>query len=84
VIVIGFNCTAIDIDATHARSQMNVYLVFLVECLVMNQNVGLVRAIEEKALGKWRPVVRGSGLRAVAAVPSFVPDRRWVLIEEIV
>jgi hypothetical protein len=30
----------------------------------MNQNVGLVWTIEEKALGKWRPVVRGNGFRA--------------------
>ena len=61
---IGLDCTAFNIDAAHARSQMDVDLAVPVECLIMNQNVGLVRTIEEKALGKWRPVVRGSGFRA--------------------
>src|SRR5262249_4422291 len=64
MIAIGFDCTAFNIDAAHARSQMNVDLAVPVECLIMNQNVGLVRTVEEKALGKWRPVVRGSGFRA--------------------
>src|SRR5690349_19923273 len=64
MIAIGLNCTAISIDSAYARSQMDVDLAVPVECLIMNQNVGLVRTIEEKALGKWRPVVRGSGFRA--------------------
>jgi len=64
MIAIGFNCLAFNIDAAHTRSQMDVDLAVPVECLIMNQNVGLVRTIEEKALGKGRPVVGGSGFRA--------------------
>src|SRR5690242_8110693 len=64
MIAIGFNCTAMNIDAAHARSQKDVDLAVSIECLIMNQNFGLVRAVEEKALGKGRPVIWRSGFSA--------------------
>src|SRR5262249_35886113 len=64
MIAIGFDGTAFNIDAAHTRSQMDIDLAVPVKCLIMNQNVGLVRTIEKKALGKWRPVIRWSGFRA--------------------
>src|SRR5262249_3779243 len=63
IIAIGFDGTAFNIDAAHTRSQTDVDLAFPVECLITKQNVGLLRTIVKKALGKWRSLVRGSGVR---------------------
>jgi|SRR6516162_7531445 hypothetical protein len=58
---IGFDRAAIGIDPEPARCQMDANLAVAVKCLVMDQNFGLVRTIEEKSLGKWRSVVWQSG-----------------------
>ena len=51
-----FDCTATDVYPAYASPQMDFDIAIPVKCLLMDQNIGLVRPIEEKALRERRTV----------------------------
>src|SRR6266853_2131379 len=60
---VGFDYTATDVDPAYASSQVDLDIAIPVKCLVMDQNIGLVRPLDEKTLRKRRTVVGESPFR---------------------
>ena len=50
IATIGFDCPAVDIDPTHARSQMDLNIAIPIKRMIMDQNFRLVRTLEKKLL----------------------------------
>jgi len=75
---VGFDCAAVNIDPAYASSQMDFNIAIPIKRLLMYQNIGLVRPIEEKALRERRTVVGKSLSADKIAMPPSAPAARKV------
>jgi len=50
ITTIGFDRPAVDIDPTHARSQTDLNIAIPIKRMVMDQDLRLLRTLEEKLL----------------------------------
>ena len=74
---VGFDYTATDVDPAYASSQVDLDIAIPVKCLVMDQNISLVRPLDEKVLRKRRTVVgRVVSAVRIAMLPSAPAARK--------
>ncbi len=68
---VRFDCTATDVDRAYASSQVDFDIAIPVKCLVMDQNISLVRPLDEKVLRKRRTVVWENRFRGKDRDPAL-------------